>query len=326
MPARQLPFEADAQQLWYIVPEGFRDISIRRSKDDLAREGYFLIDLSTIREDFKFSDVVAYNCPDVKSYPSSDAIKEKFESLIGRKIRRPTILVFGDTVTLYEYDGEYGIVKFAEEIYHSLAGKKRLRRYSDVCYSMEGAPSSAAAAPMAEREAVDEAEIMEGIIRILRIQNMEKLMALGLTGDTLRFILGTKREYSKMHINSAADIYLEDYDRHIKMDDKTKALYFLFLRHPEGISIKGLPEHIEELVDLYQSISGRDDKQAMRRTMENLANPFHNDINVSISRIKKAFVEAFDDDLAKAYYVDGGRNEVRKIALDRSLVSWETIR
>ena len=174
--------------------------------------------------------------------------------------------------------------------------------------------------------AVDEAEIMEGIIRILRIQNKEKLMALGLTGDALRFILGTKREYSKMHINSAADIYLEDYDRHIKMDDKTKALYFLFLRHPEGISIKELPEHIEELVDLYQSISGRDDKQAMRRTMENLANPFHNDINVSISRIKKAFVEAFDDDLAKAYYVDGGRNEVRKIALDRSLVSWETIR
>lgn len=110
------------------------------------------------------------------------------------------------------------------------------------------------------------------------------------------------------------------------MDDKTKALYFLYLRHPEGLCIKDLPSHIEELLDLYQSVSGRDDKDAMRKTVENLADPFQNNANISLSRIKRAFVEAFNDNLAKAYYVDGERGGVRSIAIDRRLVTWETIR
>ena len=41
------------------------------------------------------------------------------------------------------------------------------------------------------------------------------------------------------------------------------------------------------------------------------------------ARIRGAFVGEFDDYMAKYYYIDGLRGEVKKIALPRDLVVWE---
>lgn len=41
------------------------------------------------------------------------------------------------------------------------------------------------------------------------------------------------------------------------------------------------------------------------------------------ARIRGAFVGEFDDYMAKYYYIDGKRGEVKKIALPRDLVIWE---
>lgn len=79
-------------------------------------------------------------------------------------------------------------------------------------------------------------------------------------------------------------------------------------------------------MDLYQSISGRDDPEAMRRTITDLADPFQNFVNISLSRIKRAFGEPFCPQVAQNYYVTGERGRERRIALDRSLVTWEAIR
>lgn len=165
---------------------------------------------------------------------------------------------------------------------------------------------------------------------ILELQELKesRLRELGLSESALRFLLGKQTPtYSRMVISRHAKIYLPDYgNKEIKMDDKTKALYFLFLKHPEGLAIKDLPEHKKELMDLYQSISGRDDPNAMKQTIDNLADPFQNNANISLSRIKKAFAEAFSGTIAKAYYVSGERGGRRSISLDRSLVVWEAIR
>ena len=177
--------------------------------------------------------------------------------------------------------------------------------------------------------APDEIATADTLIRELQNMREEDLRKLGLSVASLRFLLKLKAmpSPSRMRITRHAKIILEDFNnREIKLDDKTKALYFLFLRHPEGISIKCLPDHIEELLDIYQSFSGRDDKMAMRKTIENLADPFQNNANISLSRIKKAFCEAFDMQIAKYYFVDGERGGCRKVALDRKLVIWETIR
>lgn len=48
-----------------------------------------------------------------------------------------------------------------------------------------------------------------------------------------------------------------------------------------------------------------------------------NSINEKCARIRGAFVGEFDDYMAKYYYIDGKRGEVKKIALPRDLVIWE---
>jgi len=169
---------------------------------------------------------------------------------------------------------------------------------------------------------------IEQLIEELQELNEEKLMAIGLSESALRFILGhVIPKMSRIRITRHSKIILDDYSgREIKMDDKTKALYFLYLRHPEGLAIKDLQDFKNELLDLYQSISGRDDPDAMRQTIDNLCDPFQNNANISLSRIKKAFCEAIAGQIASNYYVEGERGGVRMISLDRSLVTWEAIR
>lgn len=177
-------------------------------------------------------------------------------------------------------------------------------------------------------DSLDEDEATaERVLSELGEMNEETLRGIGLSEAAIQYILHLKVRPSRMRITRRSRIILEDYDNYeVRLDDKTKALYFLFLRHPEGIAIKQLPEHVNELMDLYQSISGRDDPEAMRRTITDLADPFQNFVNISLSRIKRAFGEPFCRQVAQNYYVTGERGRERRIALDRSLVTWEAIR
>ena len=59
------------------------------------------------------------------------------------------------------------------------------------------------------------------------------------------------------------------------------------------------------------------------QSIEDVTNPLHNSINEKCARIRGAFLEQFDDYLAKHYYVDGRRGEPKKITLPRDLVIWE---
>jgi hypothetical protein len=54
-----------------------------------------------------------------------------------------------------------------------------------------------------------------------------------------------------------------------------------------------------------------------------VTNPLLNSINEKCARIRGAFVGRFDDHLTRHYYIDGLRDEAKKIALPRDLVVWE---
>ena len=54
---------------------------------------------------------------------------------------------------------------------------------------------------------------------------------------------------------------LPDYnDMEIKMEPIVKAVYLLFLKHPEGIAFKCLPDYRQELAEIYTKLRpmGRD--------------------------------------------------------------------
>lgn len=147
----------------------------------------------------------------------------------------------------------------------------------------------------------------------------------GVTIQDVEILLGYRVKLSHLHITRSGKIILSDWEGapEVKMDDITKAIYFYFLRHPEGTSIKGLQSHEDEILGYYMSITGRDNPEQIRYSLHNHLNPYGNSINVSISRIKKAFKDIVGDRIAKFYYVDGRYGEIRKIALDRDLVLWE---
>lgn len=139
-------------------------------------------------------------------------------------------------------------------------------------------------------------------------------------------IRGCRRELSHMRITASGKILLTDYNVEVKMPTLERALYFFYLRHPEGVRFKELGDHSDELMDLYASVSGRSDVDGIRESIAALVDPFSNRINEKCSRIKGAFTKAFGPALAAQYIITGASGEARGIPLDRSLVIWETLR
>ena len=145
----------------------------------------------------------------------------------------------------------------------------------------------------------------------------------GISIEDLARLLNEKAKISRLIIKPSGTILLADYDdKEVKMDDLTKALYFLYLLHPEGIRQKELIDYKDELLDLYLKITRRDDLDEIRFSVESLLFD-ENRINVSMSRIKKAFRDLFGDWLAKTYYIDGTAGKARSIKLNRDYVIWE---
>lgn len=128
---------------------------------------------------------------------------------------------------------------------------------------------------------------------------------------------------SRLTITKDCTILLTDYQKEIKMEPIVKAVYLLFLKHPEGIAFKSLPDYRRELADIYQKIKPLGLTERAIRSIDDVTNPTLNSINEKCARIRAAFLSQFDEYMAKSYYVDGLRGEVKKIALPRSLVVWE---
>ena len=109
----------------------------------------------------------------------------------------------------------------------------------------------------------------------------------------------------------------------IKMEPLAKAVYLLFLNHPEGILFKHRPDDCEELANIYVKLKPAGLTERALQSIEDVTNPMLNSINEKCARIRGAFVGQFDNHMAKHYYIDGLRGEAKKIALPRELVVWE---
>ena len=107
------------------------------------------------------------------------------------------------------------------------------------------------------------------------------------------------------------------------MEPIVKAVYLLYLKHPEGIAFKCLPDFRKELSVIYSSIKPMGLNDRIIQSIEDVTNPLLNSINEKCARIRAAFVNKFDEHLAKNYYVTGERGEVKKISLPCDLVVWE---
>lgn len=153
---------------------------------------------------------------------------------------------------------------------------------------------------------------------------IEKLRVYGVNEMVLKSLLYPRVVLSDMLITADGRIVLTDYNNiEIKMTPLVKAVYFLFLRHPEGILFKNLPDYREELLMIYKNLTGRISDEEILRSINDVTNPCKNSINEKCARIRESFVREFDDRLAEFYYITGERATAKKIRLSHKRITWE---
>lgn len=131
-------------------------------------------------------------------------------------------------------------------------------------------------------------------------------------------------KFSRITITKDCTVLLTDYDnKEVKMEPMTKAVYLLYLRHPEGIAFKQLPDYRKEMAEIYTQIKPLGLNDRVLKSIDDVTNPLLNSINEKCSRIKSAFLSEVDASLVDHYYITGKGGEEKKITLPRNLVIWE---
>jgi hypothetical protein len=114
-----------------------------------------------------------------------------------------------------------------------------------------------------------------------------------------------------------------------------KAVYLLFLAHPEGIEFKQLSDYRDELLRYYRATARLMDPEKIKESVDRLTNPLDNAIHEKCSRIRKIFEELMDEYSACYYQISshtkrhvGGSSRtwyerLKLITLPRELVVWE---
>ena len=155
-------------------------------------------------------------------------------------------------------------------------------------------------------------------------ERIAKLRQRGIAEYILEQLIHPDDRLSRLIITKDYRIVLPDYQNmEIRMEPIVKAVYLLFLKHPEGISFKHLPDYREELTSIYAQLRPAGLTDRAIQSIEDVTNPLLNSINEKCTRIRSAFLGEFDDRMAKSYYIDGPRGEAKKITLPRDLVTWE---
>jgi hypothetical protein len=117
-------------------------------------------------------------------------------------------------------------------------------------------------------------------------------------------IEAAKGKLSRLLITNDYRFILEDYNRQeVELQPVHKAVYLLFLAHPEGIEFKRLSDYREELTCYYMATAKLMDKEKIIEGVDHLVNPLDNAINEKCSRIKKVFLDMMDEYTASYYII-----------------------
>ena len=159
-------------------------------------------------------------------------------------------------------------------------------------------------------------------------ERIEILKQKGINEMVLSAILSLKPKVkmSRLVISKEYRILLPDFNNmEIEMYPLPKAIFLIFLAHPEGIKFKHLHVYKNDLINIYKQLSGRENIGDIEKSINDIVNPTLNSINEKCSRIREAFINKFDESIAQNYFITGKKGEPKKIMLDRSLLFLEEI-
>lgn len=140
---------------------------------------------------------------------------------------------------------------------------------------------------------------------------------------------------SRLIVTADLRLVIERGNRVVELSPVHRAIYLLFLNHPEGIEFKRLRDYRGELYSIYERMANRIDKEKIAETVDRLTNPLDNAINEKCSRIKAAF-NALMDEYSASYYIISSHttrivegspkvwySRLKLITLPRNLVVYE---
>lgn len=188
-----------------------------------------------------------------------------------------------------------------------------------------------------EALALKAAAQLRRLVEQLQIMGRNDLLLQAITVPTLEQLRIEAAKGSLQTLTVTADyrLLLGKERREVALQPVHRAVYLLFLRHPEGIEFKLLSDYREELLDIYRHIAPQMDRTAMEESVARLTNPLDNSLNEKCSRIKAVFFSMMDE-YSASYYIIGsqarpiGKFSPRKwyrrlkvITLPRNLVIFE---
>ncbi len=155
-------------------------------------------------------------------------------------------------------------------------------------------------------------------------EKVRKLKAYGMEDMEIAAAMNEEELFPQLVVTEDYKIMLADgADTEVKMEPLVKAVYLLFLSHPEGIVLKCLSDYRKELTQLYLLLRPAGLTDRVLQSIEDVTNPTLNSINEKCARIRKAFSGLLPKSVARYYSISGKRGEPKKIALPRDLVVWE---
>lgn len=361
---KKLPFEQDARQIIYVEGQYDEEVNhlIRKNYEAIhtyfEMHGFEFCYMPMLKRDLAKSESVSYYAPSMKNadegaLPDDNFILDYMLHPENREKIPPSLLYYHQKLWNEEYpeaecqfrgkpltaeilhtDPHLGNIlqEIEETINKAMGAWGRFRREikelveeeegDDVRFSLDDEEDE-------EKPRVDADEKFDveskKVLNEIR-EKIEQLKKKGITWYVLKQIIEKDDvQLSRLVITKDNRILLPDYqNKEIHMTPLPKAVFFLFLKHPEGIVFKCLPDYQEELMEFYKRIKGPlFNPQTARRSVEDVTDPFKNSINENCARVRSAFISQFEDHIAHHYYIDGERGEAKTIPLPRDLVEWE---
>lgn len=155
-------------------------------------------------------------------------------------------------------------------------------------------------------------------------EKVRKLKAYGVEDAEIMAAMNEEELFPQLVVTEDYKVVLADgANTDVKMEPLVKAVYLLFLSHPEGIVLKCLPDFRKELTQIYLLLRPAGLTDRVLQSIEDVTNPTLNSINEKCARIRKAFSRLLPKSVARYYSISGKRGEVKKIDLVRANVIWK---
>ena len=137
-------------------------------------------------------------------------------------------------------------------------------------------------------------------------EKVRKLKAYGVDDAEIVEAMNEEELFPQLVVMEDYKVVLADEaDTEVKMEPLVKAVYLLFLSHPEGIVLKCLPDYRKELTALYLLLRPYGMTDRVLRSIEDVTNPILNSINEKCARIRKVFAELLPRSVARYYSISG---------------------